>query len=422
MHTLGKKIRTVRKEAGLTQTALAGAEFTPGFISQLEHGLVQPSLRSLEVLARRLNRPLHFFLTESGEPIDGQTLDLAEKLLEAERLAEAGTLLEPVEGALDQLREGRARALRLLGSLRLRHGEVTEATVLLQEAAAAVPVAEDPMEAARIHHVLAIACDRQQRWEDSLGHLQVALSLLNSHAEADPVLRLKTETNTCIVLCRLERYEEAKYIANGLLQAARTTGLQYRLAELLHTLGYAYFRAGESDQALQCYASSRALYTLFGDRRMLAGVLTHTGIMLGQMGQYTGADAAFAEAAQIFAEAGALVELANARLEQAKCAQAAGDWPVALTRVQEALDGPLAAAERAEAQELLGICHQAGRGMNAAADAFRAAFAGFTELGNRPAAARVARSLGLLLTQTGSPEAGVSWLDQAIALLATTAV
>src|SRR5689334_22746405 len=55
--SLGQRLRQARLARGLSQEALASPEFTKGYISALERGAIQPSLRALEVLARRLDLP-----------------------------------------------------------------------------------------------------------------------------------------------------------------------------------------------------------------------------------------------------------------------------------------------------------------------------------------------------------------------------
>ena len=44
---LGVRVRAARRERGFSQAQLAGEELTKGFISQVESGLVRPSVRSL---------------------------------------------------------------------------------------------------------------------------------------------------------------------------------------------------------------------------------------------------------------------------------------------------------------------------------------------------------------------------------------
>ena len=49
--TLGERVRAARHALGMSQAQLAGDELTKGFISQVEAGLVRPSLRSLQIIA-----------------------------------------------------------------------------------------------------------------------------------------------------------------------------------------------------------------------------------------------------------------------------------------------------------------------------------------------------------------------------------
>src|SRR6266511_900169 len=64
---LGARVREARRERGMSQARLAGGELTKGFISQVEAGLVRPSVRSLQVMANRLGRSLDYFLGD--EPL-----------------------------------------------------------------------------------------------------------------------------------------------------------------------------------------------------------------------------------------------------------------------------------------------------------------------------------------------------------------
>jgi transcriptional regulator with XRE-family HTH domain len=62
---LGERVRTARRERGFSQAQLAGEELTKGFISQVESGLVRPSVRSLQIIATRLGKSLDYFLGDA---------------------------------------------------------------------------------------------------------------------------------------------------------------------------------------------------------------------------------------------------------------------------------------------------------------------------------------------------------------------
>lgn len=82
---IGKKIRDLRKQTGLTQQELADrAELTKGFISQLEHGLVSPSVVTLMDLIEILGTtPAEFFKETGQEQIVFPEKDWFEKVDDA---------------------------------------------------------------------------------------------------------------------------------------------------------------------------------------------------------------------------------------------------------------------------------------------------------------------------------------------------
>ena len=64
--TLGQKIRALRKEKKMTQSALAGTEITRNMLSRIESDDALPSLPTLLYLAKRLHVPAGYFLSENA--------------------------------------------------------------------------------------------------------------------------------------------------------------------------------------------------------------------------------------------------------------------------------------------------------------------------------------------------------------------
>lgn len=70
---LGRRIRALRKAAGLTVVVLAErCEISQPFLSQIERGLATPSLTTLYALAHQLDVPLGSLLDPPSDPVDGR--------------------------------------------------------------------------------------------------------------------------------------------------------------------------------------------------------------------------------------------------------------------------------------------------------------------------------------------------------------
>ena len=62
---LGKKIQKLRMERGLSARKIAGiANITPSMLSQIENGLVNPSVNTLRSIAQALDTPLYSLFKE----------------------------------------------------------------------------------------------------------------------------------------------------------------------------------------------------------------------------------------------------------------------------------------------------------------------------------------------------------------------
>ena len=158
--TLGARLCRARLEAGLSQRELAGDTVTRNMLSLIENGTAEPSLATLEILAKRLQKPVGYFFGETGEtdPMEAAWLaleagepDRAEALLRAHsggskrereilsslvylslaeltigegRLPYGETLLKKAKNSGLPLLDGRRR--ELLGRLRLAQGKQPE--------------------------------------------------------------------------------------------------------------------------------------------------------------------------------------------------------------------------------------------------------------------------------------------------------
>lgn len=74
---VGQKLKQRRDELNLSLRALAAqTDLSAAFLSQIERGKSNPSLNSLQRIAKTLGVPLHFFLTNPNDSTTRKELNL----------------------------------------------------------------------------------------------------------------------------------------------------------------------------------------------------------------------------------------------------------------------------------------------------------------------------------------------------------
>jgi tetratricopeptide (TPR) repeat protein len=86
-------VRQARMEKGLSLSELAGGEITRAAIHQVETGKMRPSMRTLELIARRTGRPVSYFMVgQEGSEEQQASRDELSRLVDSGEYREAVTL------------------------------------------------------------------------------------------------------------------------------------------------------------------------------------------------------------------------------------------------------------------------------------------------------------------------------------------
>jgi len=260
--TLGERVRAARHDAGLSQAQLAGDELTKGFISQIESGLVRPSIRSLQHIASTLGRPLDYFIAD--EPlaaIKRVTFHRLAAEAAAERLdwgashgaAEAGlsVAVDPVE---------RATFLRLLASAALYQGRREEAFDRVTEGLALVDVAKQPVDVARLLYVRGLAYGEAGQLVASTEAFETVRDIVERYEILDPRLRARVSVALGTVYRRLGRSTKAiASYESALATASRANELK------LAAQGFMGIAVSHYDAAITSYERALDLFERISD-------------------------------------------------------------------------------------------------------------------------------------------------------------
>jgi transcriptional regulator with XRE-family HTH domain len=174
---LGSKIRQARLDAGLSQRQLCGEEITRNMLSLIENGAAKPSMKTLTVLARRLGKPVGWFLEENA-PDFSDLAGSADALRQAQEALSQG---KPIYAAqlLDCVTAPLLHREKLLFSAKLPGADLKEICAslpsldeeLLLRAEAALETGQHD----RCGNLLAAAEDREApAWNLLMGKLAMA--------------------------------------------------------------------------------------------------------------------------------------------------------------------------------------------------------------------------------------------------------
>src|SRR2546423_7552828 len=114
--SVGAKIRAARQAKKYTQSKLASPDFSVSYISAIERGQIHPSLRALEILARRLDLPSTQLLPEHSQGGSSAGASLRDPMNE-----EALTELALFEAQISILQGEAVQAIAKLEKLARKH-------------------------------------------------------------------------------------------------------------------------------------------------------------------------------------------------------------------------------------------------------------------------------------------------------------
>ena len=265
--TLGERVRSARREAGLSQAQLAGDELTKGFISQIESGLVRPSIRSLQHIASTLDRPLDYFIAD--EPLAATkrvtfhrlAAEAAAERLEwpaAEEQAEAG-----LGAAIDVVE--RATFLRLLASAALFQGRREEAFDKVTQGLALLEVAKQPLDVARLIYVRGLAYGDAGQLVASTEAFETVRDIIERHEVIEPRLRARVAVALGTAYRRLGRTTKAiASYESALATASRANELKLA-AQGFMGIAVSHYDAGDLDAAIVSYDRALELFQRISD-------------------------------------------------------------------------------------------------------------------------------------------------------------
>ena len=266
---LGPRLREARRAHQMSQEALAAPEFSKSYISAIERGRARPSLRALEVLARRLGLSVSDLLAP-GDPDAGagrhdatsalaDLLDEAEHALNDRRPTAALLHLQAAASGITALPSPAGHPVRfrwhfLRGLACRRLGRAAEARAALTDALGVAEQMDDPEAAARAHLWLGALDAAEGRADRALEHHELGRQQLESGAVPEMLLRLQIVEHLAQDLAALNVPARAQAVYQETIELLERVENPARYAAHYWERRQALQAAGLADEARRCAA------------------------------------------------------------------------------------------------------------------------------------------------------------------------
>jgi tetratricopeptide (TPR) repeat protein len=291
LSALGDRLRQARLARGMSQEALAQPEFTKSYVSAVERGKARPSLKALELMARRLGVPVNEFLLavpvgDSGTDVAAldedlaYQLDHAKLLITTQRGDEALQIINAAEqeylSYFDRFStETRYRFYRLRGLAYLRVGEPGSARPDLDRALTLAGQLDDPQEAERARNALGVVFYEQDLPQQALEHHRLCLRAIHEGVVKDPTLRLMIYGNLANDYWALKDTTQAIDAYKEALKILEDIGNLDQQAAIYWGLSMAYKDSGDLSRAKLYAAKALTIYEVAQNQSAIAAISTN---------------------------------------------------------------------------------------------------------------------------------------------------
>ncbi|WP_269767971.1 helix-turn-helix domain-containing protein [Tumebacillus avium] len=301
MSTLGRKIRSLRKAAGLSQRELADGLVTKSMISQIETDRIQPSADLLKRIAAKLRvTPQQLMPAKHEDQERLACYKQAQAFLSLGHYAEALPLLQECMEAPHPAWPERMLACQT-AFCQQQLGAYEEARKLYDKALRLAICEEDAVAALRIYMRLGEVAQGLGHLELAVIEWQRAMRELERHPapEDEPMLPL----DVCLYLAgglrTLGAVEEALQVYRRAEQLLEEVPEQTkRRADVLQGIGLVLELMEQYGEAEDCLSAAETLFHSTKDRRPALQTRIARGRLLGKTGRYQDAVSLLTECVQ----------------------------------------------------------------------------------------------------------------------------
>ena len=340
---LGERLRTLRINAGLTQTDLVGDRFSKEYVSQIERGKTRPTQETIEWLAQRLGVDPGFLASGVSADERGRietSLARAEALSENHDYADALEEFQRIRPAVLGIASPELEVREMAGEAwaLMRTGEVKQAIELLTRARG---MTEDAMfsDVDRADVLFRLGACRLE-----LSSIQTAIGLFNEalalcEKSELPCDRLRSDILHQRARCyrRQRDYEAAREDLERALELSEGLGDARTLAQVYFQASVTAERQGQWVLARKYAEQAKAQFDHLSERATVGKILNNIGGLSFLLGKPQDAIDQLTESFKLLLEHGSEADAARAVSSLAQVHLRTGQIEPAETQARQAL-------------------------------------------------------------------------------------
>lgn len=341
--TLGQKIRQARLELRLTQEEVAEDFITRNMLSKIEHDVTTPSLKTIQHLAKRLNKPISYFL--NNEYDKAQTIDRSSKSFfeHASFLTKNKEYnkcinyinqdLKSSEEELQNLYHG--RLLYILAKCKIRVGDYNSVDKILDNAIKILETNDDYYYLANTYFYKANVFFNEIKFEKAELYIKKAIEKLRKSYINDILLEIKLFFSLGFTLYKQNKYEESIANLNYAIELSKEYKTFNNYGDAYMLLGIMYKRITEMDKAISYTRKAISIFHALDDSHLEAACKKNIGNYYLIINDFQNAEKYLKESLKYFDESKNLEIAHTIRSDIQELLVKKGDYEKAIEYVNE---------------------------------------------------------------------------------------
>ena len=283
--TLGNKIKQARLELNLTQEEVAGDFITRNMLSQIENDLSTPSIKTIQHLAKKLNKPISYFLGNELDEIQTTDKNSKSSFEHASFIAKKGEFgkcisyinqeLKLIEKDTQNLYHG--RLLYILAKCKIMIDDYDNVDIILDNSIRILANNNEHYFLSNAYFYKFNISFNNNKFNKAEIYIRKSIEEFKKSYIGDPSLETKLFFSLGFALYKQNKYKESIINLNHTIKLSKEYKAFNNYGESHMVLGIIYKKINEIDKAIDCTEKAVSIFHGLDDKHLKAACQKNIG-------------------------------------------------------------------------------------------------------------------------------------------------